>query len=414
MSKSKVINVDFDFLQKNPNINEKKYTTPLSVYSILNYIPTELGEDSIECLNYHSVILDNSSRKILSIAPPKPIDIPNSPTVTFENKKIQVTEYIEGTYIHLFYDPFIFSWEIATKKAIGGNYSFYHIPDQYSLTYREMFMEAFGLSKNTHIDDVPFLPSLDKNKSYGFVLQHPQNHIVMKIQKPRIYLVSVYEIDLIKTTVTFISPEIYEQDPIFEKYSIHFPKSFDLQKYPVEEYIRVHASIHTPLIIPGIMITDVSTGQTYAQINPNYLELAELRGNQPNIQYQYLCLRRIHKVAAFLQHFPQYNSVFTQYKIQYDTFVTNVHQSYLSYYVRKEGIMISPKYFPTIYEIHHSIFIPSMTNKEKIIIRRKVVKDFIDQMDPAKILFLLNYDHHYTTYKNDADFLEKIDEDVDI
>jgi hypothetical protein len=149
---------------------------------------------------------------------------------------------------------------------------------------------------------------------------------------------------------------------------------------------------------------------THAQINPNYLELAELRGNQPNIQYQYLCLRRIQKVAAFLQYFPQYNSEFTKYKLQYDTFVTNVHQSYLSYYVRKEGIVISPKYFPTIYDIHHSIFIPSISNPEKIIIRHKVVKEYIDQFDPAKILFLLNYDDHFTTYKKESDFWEKIEE----
>ena len=412
MAKSKVLNVDFDFLQNNRNIIEKKYKTEASIYSILNYTQSELGNDSMECLDYHSVILDNASRKILSVAPPKPIDISNSPNLTFDNANIRVSEYIEGTYIHLFYDPFIFSWEIATKKAIGGKYSFYHIPDQYSLSYREMFMEACGLSKDTHMDDVPFLPFLDKNKCYGFVLQHPDNHIVMKILEPRIYLVSVYEIELINFTITFISPEIYQQDPIFEKHSIHLPKTYDLQKYPVEEYIRVHASIHTPLIVAGIMITNLTTGQTYAQINPNYLEMAELRGNHPNIQYQYLCLRRIQKVAAFLQYFPQYNSEFSKYKLQYDTFVTNVHQSYISYYVKKEGIVISPKYFPTIYEIHHSVFIPSMTNKDKIIIRRKVVKEYIDQFDPAKILFLLNYDYHFTTYKREIDFLEKI-EDTD-
>ena len=413
MSKSKVLNVDFDFLQKNPNIIEKKYTTPLSIYSILNYTQTELGEDSMECLHYHSVILDNASRKILSVAPPKPIDVSNSPNLTFKTKNIQVTEYIEGTYIHLFYDPFIASWEIATKKAIGGSYSFYHIPDQYSLTYREMFLEACGQSKNTSIGDIPFISAFDKNTCYGFVLQHPDNHIVMTIQKPRIYLVSMYGIEPISSVVNFISPEIYQLNPIFEKYSIlHFPKTYDLQKYPVEEYIRVHASIHTPLMVAGIMITDLTNGQAYAQINPNYLELAELRGNQANIQYQYSCLRRIQKVASFLLHFPQYVTVFTKYKLQYDIFITNVHQSYLSYYVKKEGIMISPKYFPTIYDIHHSIFIPSMTNKEKIIIRRKVVKDYVDQFDPAKILFLLNYDHHYN--KNETDFLEKIEEDSDV
>jgi hypothetical protein len=61
------------------------------------------------------------------------------------------------------------------------------------------------------------------------------------------------------------------------------------------------------------MITDLSTGQPFAVINPNYSDLAALRGNHPNIQYQYLCLRRIGKVAAFLQYFPQYISEFTKF-----------------------------------------------------------------------------------------------------
>jgi hypothetical protein len=403
---SKVMNVDFDFLQKNPNIVEKKYTTTLSTYSILNYISTELGEDSIECLNYHSVIIDNTSRNILSIAPPKPIDITNS-EIYFGEKKLQVSEYIEGTYIHLFYDPAIFSWEIATKKAVGGKYSFYHIPDDVSLTYREMFIEACGLSYDDDLQEIPFLAKLNRKECYGFVLQHPANHIVMNIQAPKLYLVSIYEIDRSTSKITYVSQTL---DPFYNKNNLYFPKTYDLQKYPAEEYIRVHSSIHTPPMVVGIMITDLTTGQPYAVINPNYLELTELRGNHPNIQYQYLCLRRIGKVAAFLQHFPQYNSEFYKYKTQYDTFVINVHQSYLSYYVRKEGIMISPKYFPTIYDIHHSIFIPSMAKKEKVIIRRKVVKEYIDGLDPAKILFLLNYDHHLTTYKKESDFWEKIDE----
>jgi len=406
---SLTLNVDFDFLQNNRNIIEKKYTTPMSVYSILNYMQNDLGDDSMECLHYHSVILDNASRTILSIAPPKPIDIQSSPSV--DNKNIQVSEYIEGTYIHLFYDPCIASWEIATKKAITGRYSFYHTPEEESLTYREMFIEACGLSYDADLQEIPFLTLLNPRKCYGFVLQHPANHIVMNtIQMPKLYLVSVYEIEASTSKITYISPEKYTMDPFFEKNNIYFPKNYDLQKYPAEEYIRVHASIHTPPIVVGIMITDLTTGQTYAQINPNYLELAELRGNQPNIQYQYLCLRRIQKVASFLLHFPQYISIFTKYKTQYETFVINVHQSYLSYYVRKEGIVISLKYFPTIYEIHHSIFIPSMTRKEKIIIRRNIVKDYIDGLDPAKLLFLLNYDHHLTTYKKDSDFFEKIDE----
>jgi len=394
------VKVDTEFLYNNENIIEKKYNTPYSNYIILNN--NEKGQT-----DYHSIILD-SSRKILSFAPHKPIE--TSIEFSFENNNLYVSEYIEGTFIHLFYDINIDSWEIATKRAIGGNYFFYRAPDKYSLTYRQMFMEACGLEKDSIINDIPFLNDLNPNNCYGFVLQHPENHIVMNILIPKLYLVSIYEIDNINSNVTFISPEIYTKNPLFGKNDIYFPRTYDLQKYPVHEYIKTHSSIHTPLIAMGIMITDLYNNQSYSVINPNYKELAELRGNYPNIQYQYLCLNRIGKMEAFLNYFPQYTLDFSRYSKQYNTFITNVHQSYLSYYVKKEGVVISPKYFPTIYDIHHSIFIPSMANKDKIIIRRQVVKEYIDKMNPAKILFLLNYDDHFSVYGKKSDLWEKIEE----
>jgi len=298
------LDVSKDFLDKETVIIQKIYNTSLSTYTILNYNEDNIDKNTIDFLNYHSVILDNDSNKILSYAPPKPID--KTDDVHLDNKQLYVNEYIEGTFIHLFYDARISSWEIATKRAVGGNYFFYRIPDVDSLTYREMFIEACGFPKDTPLIEIPFLLDLQKNRSYGFVLQHPSNHIVLSITYPKLFIVSVYEIK--DTSITYIPPDEYLGDRIFEKYNIYFPKTYDLHKYPVDEYIRVHSSIHTPLIVVGIMITDLLTGQPYAVINPNYTEMAILRGNHPNIQYQYLCLQRIHRVNDFLRFFPQYTN----------------------------------------------------------------------------------------------------------
>jgi hypothetical protein len=388
------LDVGKDFLDKETSITQKIYNTYLSTYTILNYNEDNVDENTIEYLNYHSVILDNDSNKILSYAPPKPIE--KTADVHLDNKPLYVNEYIEGTFIHLFYDERISSWEIATKRAVGGNYTFYHIPDIDSLTYRQMFIEACGFPKSTPLIEIPFLLDLQKNRCYGFVLQHPSNHIVLSVLYPKLFIVSIYEIK--DNLVTYISPDEYLGDPIFKNYNIYYPLKYDLEKISVNELCKIHSSIHTPLITMGIMLIDLSTGKNYAVINPNYTEMAILRGNHPNIQYQYLCLQRIHRLNDFLRFFPQYTNEFLKYKNQYEQFIVNVHQSYLSYYVKKEGVVISPKYFPTIYNIHHSIFIPSIASKNKIIVRKKVVKEYMDTLDPAKILFLLNYDHHFTTY----------------
>ena len=395
--------------ESNPMIKEKIYETPQQSYIVLNNneewnSDSEWKTDSLE--DYHSVILEYPSRRLLSFAPPKNqeySDINDYLSVYKKNTDIEsdfyTNEFVEGTFIHLFYDPRISSWEIATKRAVGGNYSYFHIPGKESITYKQMVIEAFR-EKDMSLNDLPFLDYLPKNHCYSFVLQHPANHIVIPIHIPKMYLVSVYEIDSDKNTATFISPFEYQSWSIFNNLRdgiIYFPKSIDSSSS--EDYIKLiqnNVSIHTPYTQMGLMMTNLITGKRCSIINPNYEEMCKIRGNYTNIQYQYLCLRRINKVLHFLKYFPQYKSLFYEYREQYEKLLTNIHQSYISYYIKKNGIFISKKYFPIIYDIHHSIFLPSVKTSlqsgimDKIIIKRSVIRNYVNQLDPGKILHIIN------------------------
>lgn len=402
-----------DFICKHPNAIEKKYTTVSNEYFIL-YEDTNITEISDPALeNYHSIILENPSRNLLSFAPPKTMDysdisvfLQSSEFQELCKDDIHVSELVEGTFLHLFYDSRIESWEIATKRAIGGRYSYYHIPDQYSPNYREMMMEAFHLSSegSEEIDggiaSIPFLTDLSKTHCYSWILQHPQNHIVIPIETPKMFLVSVYEIDTIEQTATFISPEIYQKWSVFEKpvqdKIIYFPKTFSLEFSSIKEkktilnYIQENASAHTPYYHMGLVFTNLRSGKRATFLNPNYLEMAEVRGNHSNLLYQYLCLKRIQKIQIFLHYFPQYQPLFNIYKQKYEDLIHKIHQYYVSYYVQKNGTLIPKKYFPTVYTLHHSIFLPSIATSEKIIIRKKVVREYLQDLDPVQLLYLIN------------------------
>ena len=406
------MNTTNDFICQHPNVIEKKYTTVSSEYFIL-YEDTTITETSDPALeNYHSIILENPSRNLLSFAPPKTMDysdisvfLQSSEFQELFQNDIHVSELVEGTFLHMFYDSRIESWEIATKRAIGGRYSYYHIPDQYTPNYREMMMEAFHLpsscgKEGKKIDEgiytIPFLKDLSKTHCYSWILQHPQNHIVIPIETPKMFLVSVYEIDAIEQTATFISPEIYQKWPVFEipvkDKIIYFPKTFSSTKErkSLLNYIQENASVHTPYYHMGLVFTNLLSGKRATFLNPNYLEMSEIRGNHSNLLYQYLCLKRIQKIQIFLQYFPQYQSLFTLYKQKYDDLIYKLHQYYISYYVQKTGTLIPKKYFPTVYTLHHSIFLPSISTSEKIIIRKKVVREYLQDLDPVQLLYLIN------------------------
>ena len=386
-------------IENNSNIHEKVYDTHYQSYSIL-YTDTDECEGK-----YHSVIYEYPTRRLLSFAPPKNPELSVNEFLAIykkdsTNNSMYINEFVEGTFIHLFYDTRISSWEIATKRAIGGNYSYFHIPGKDNITYREMILEAFRESIDMGLNDLSFLELLPKNNCYSFVLQHPSNHIVIPIYTPKMYLVSIYEIDSDKNTATFISPIEYQSWSIFDNLRdgiIYFPKQIIDKDNDYIKLIQNNISIHTPYTQMGVMMTNLNTGLRCSIINPNYEEMCKIRGNYTNIQYQYLCLRRINKVMHFLKHFPQYKTLFHEYREQYENLINNVHQSYISYYIKKSGIFISKKYFSIIYAIHHSIFLPSVKSSlqsgiDKIIIKRSVIKEYLNQLNPGKLLHIINMD----------------------
>jgi len=396
--------LDFD----NEKVKSKIYKWNDTVsYTILNNDSSTMSFAEETLKNYRSVILDDNNH-ILCFAPPNSI-----PSDQFIQKysgdtscglsgngdvipeDVYMNEIIEGTMINLFYDPRISSWQIATRGAIGGNYWFFRNnysddeASQTQKTFKQMFMECFATDA-TELNAIPFLESLPKNYSYSFVLQHPDNHIVLNVERPTLYLVAVY--DKRETTVHNIPQPVYEAWDIFANVRgiIEFPPRFSEPLY--SELISKYCSVQSSYNRVGVMATHMKTGERCAISNPAYEELKKLRGNNPNLQYQYFALEQSGQTQLFLQHFPMYKKLFFQFSKQYQDFITNVHQSYFSYYVKKEGIPIAKKFFIHASSIHHNVFLPSITSGEKKIITRNIVKDYFDAMTPSEKLYYLNYD----------------------
>ena len=386
-------------------IKSKLYTTKKAGYIILNNTDNKdtltVNDYNIDNLNcsglYNSVILmpDININMIISFSPQTEV-LFNSfmlsyPTIT---PNICVNELIEGTLIHLFYDFRINSWEIATKNAIGGDYWFYKtnydLPNfayannkynypnyQTQLTFRNMFIEAITQTRcddcDSDLNNIECFKAFDKSKSYSFVLQHPQNHIILPIQTPTLYLVGVYGISLLNT-VTYISPVDYEKWDCFTKSSvsniIKFPKKYNQYNLTYEDYTNKYCSGVSPVnllpFIPGLIFTDTNNGMRTVITNPIYDTMKELRGNHPNLQYHYFTLLKNNTITLFLKYFPMYKSLFNHFNNEYNQLITKVHQCYYKHYVLKDyKNVVSGIYRTHIYKIHHQIFIPSkiMINK---------------------------------------------------
>jgi len=300
--------------------------------------------------------------------------------------------------INLFYDNRTQSWEIATKGGVGGNYFYYRTEydnkvgdEPKQKTFHDMFVDVFSTEPQP-IHQLAFLEYLPKNYSYSFVLQHPENHIVINHEKPGLYLVAVYDIG--DDHATSIPQEVYENWEIFQELSglIQFPRRFIFTSYSDLE--NMYCNIQTHYSQMGLMFFNKQTGERASLMNPNYAKIKHLRGNNANLQYHYLCLRRIAKVKDFLHYFPQYKKQFGQFYNDLEEFIGNLHTSYVQHYVQKrKDIVISPKYATHIRNIHKTIYLPSLYNDKPVIVKRYVVRDYLnDKMTPLELLYHLNYD----------------------
>jgi hypothetical protein len=379
--------------------NPRKEPRPgniLSTYRIATYDKDMMCFDEpFLTRQYRSVIFSYPENQLLSLSPPRslPIEIFCEEYVAID-ENIQINELIEGTLIHLFYDYRKASWEIATKNAVGGKYRFFckngnKEKQKCGEMVRNMFLESLGFTKNTEFNIIPGFDSLPKEYSYCFVLQNPENTIVMSNIKPTIYLVSVYDVFPEEKLAKLIPQQEYEMWKCFQDLpKIQFPRLYHFLNY-AECSNNLHET-RANYSIMGYNITNLITGERCVIMNELYKNVYLMKGEPDDILYLYLCLRRIHKTKEFLSHFPKYKKTFSKFYEQYGEFIKNIHTAYLEKWVYKN--QVHRKYTRYIDRLHKEIYLPSLSRATPEKITKSKTFDFFGSLEPDEVFYFMNYD----------------------
>ena len=383
---------------KSSVVNTKLYNKLNTSYLVLNYNKDVLCYDDSSNSIYRSVIFSFPEKEVLCYSPPKSIKydcfFEKYPEI---NESIIVNEMIEGVMVNLFYDNRIQQWQIATKKSIGGNYCHKQSGElETNITFIQMFLESIKCSSTIK----PFMSRLNANTvielfpkqyCYSFVLQHPENKIVLQIKEPILYLVGVYEFS--ENRVIEIPHNVYEEWSFFLNISeiIHFPKRFHATSY--NDLIDVYCSKYTNHLNPGIMLKNLLTGDRAKILNPVYKTRRKNIIINPNMHYQFLCLNRINKTDNFLKYYPSCKKIFKIFKKEYQEFILSIHRAYIMKYVEKTHVDISNKYLIHIDRIYKQKYLPYINATTKIKIDKSVVVEYVEKMEPGELLYYLNYDN---------------------
>ena len=399
------------------------------LYTIRTLEPGFLSNFDLSTRVFRSMITDHSG-EILSIAPAK--SLPNEDFFRiFASENKQVTEIVEGTMINLFWSGD--HWEIATKRSVGCNYHFFRnqyfpgLPEPEQKTFKQMFLDGLGVQGTPQetsvitpqgtpqetsgiisgsVEDFANSLNLSKNRCYSFVVQHPSNHIVIPVEAPATYLVNCYEIDNASKSFKYIN--VFDLKDQFSTTAVKFPRLFhdsceqitvdgafmegtneEGSSENTDNITRIMKNPLNSYKVPGVMVTELKTGFRTSFINDKYTEIKLLRGNNPNLHYQYLVLRKVQKVEEFLRHFPQYGAHFARFKEHFETFATRLHRLYMDVHVAKVTTLDTiedkrDKYH--VEKLHYTCYVPAIkayksgdsNDAVKPKVTRKMVMEYLD------------------------------------
>jgi hypothetical protein len=385
--------------------NKIKYNNKANQnYQIIRYNKEMMSPDLVSSIGLLRSVVINSCGKIVSFAPPKSFSF-DTFTESPENELntyIVAEEFIEGTMINVFWDEtsgITGGWEIATRNTVGAEVSFYKNAN--AKTFRKMFLDAaHDINLNLNL--------LNPQYCYSFVLQHPENRIVVPFNKTALYLVEVYEI-IVENGVTYVSnidPEIVKYYSFWSETGVRFPKVYNFENY--NELKDLYASMNTSYDILGFIIKNRVTCQRCKLRNPVYEYVRNLKGNQPKLQYQYLCLRQQGqgqgqgKMSEFLKYYPENKKDFSLFRKLLHDFTTTLYQNYISCYIKKEKPLIE---FPDNFRTHmfhiHTLYRDVLKPDNKYV-NNLVVINYVNGLHPSLQMYGLNASLH----KRRIDFIK--------
>lgn len=399
---------------KQSNITNKKWKSGDQVYSVLKYTTGTLKCDELQTVGLlRSVVLDKYG-KVIAYSPPKCI-VPsaNEFNERFSDDKILVEEFVEGTMINVFYhkpngQEDGAGWEIATRSCVGANIVFHSLPptldstqaqeqttqdqttqdqDQTTQepkkTFRRMFLECMN-----HVG-LEF-DALQKDCSYSFVMQHPNNHIVRHTTEPALYLIAVYKID----NESLVVEEQCRDEHLGKinacaKTSVRLPLQFT--DIGLTELKEIYTSLNSSYDFPGLICRELSTGARFKFRNPNYERIKNLHGSEPKLQFQYLSLRHQNKVKEHLKQHPEHREAFQKFKDQLHAYTNQLFANYISCYVRKERPLGQfPAEFKTnMFRLHERYLNELREKKEHITLGQTIA--YMNGLYPSHQIYALNY-----------------------
>lgn len=318
---------------------------------------------------FRSVIWNAQTNRPVAAGPYRGLALP----AELPAGEAKVEEFIDGTMINQWWNGE--AWQLSTRTQLDAGGSFYG-----SRSFATLFAETFasaGLRAEDH---------LDKSVVYSWVLQHPEERIVVApaYGVPKIWLVERSRFDAATGARQIVTDALPADSPLVA----HQPQTFDLRTV-ADIQARVAANgRRLGATWQGVVVKMANgTGTRYKLRSVQYNAARMLRGNQAKRPYLWLERWTEGKLPAYLKLYPEEEHDATAAIIAFKTATQEFHELYLKVY-KHHTLKLGDapiKYRKLIWEARQAnvgTYFPNL-------------RAFMNGQDTARKLWLINFERRF-------------------
>ena len=345
------------------------WMTPDEPLVLIHYQKDKSNMDLPHTGLFRSVIWDAIAHCPVCVSPVRGLKFAAAVDAGIDVTTSAVEDFVDGPMINLF--NYRGRWRIATRTVIDAECNFYAARGRY---FADLFWETFQAQGLT-------LEMLIPGLTYSFVLQHPEERIVVapKYGIPKLYLVD--------TTAAVLPPALQALAPQLHRDL----KTLEDVKERIAAWGKRFRAGWQGLVVKV-------DGKRYKIRSEQYDEARHLRGNQNNRPYIWLERWSEGRLAAYLRQYPEEQNDADAVVTSFKTETKAAHDCYVAVYRNREYPLgkAPAKYRKFLWDAHAAnkgAYFPHF-------------RQFMNDQDTARKLWLVNFDRRFASTPATAEVVE--------
>jgi hypothetical protein len=360
------------------NLRIDDRSTPENPFALVRYTKEHSNMSLPHVRAFRSVVWDTLENRPVSVTAFKSQDGESLPAADKSPSDCILEYFLDGVMIGMFWDKYNRKWRIHTRSTLDAQCRYF----SQTKSFNTMFAEAIGDNRSA------IESALNVNTSYTWILQHPDNRIVVPVKSARVYCVEAIRIENnADVSISAIPDRTYPAPKI----TLAGNSWVNLQETLADWNTRFG---HT---IQGIVVK--SGFDRYKVRTPLYNTVRRRRGNSARLDFMWLTEWRSGALPVYLSLYPEERGAANSTVSRWKQATNEVYHWYVSVFKARDTPkqQIPPKYRPLVYGLHN-LYMTTLKPAGKSL-DWKTCLTFMNERDTAQMLFVINWDLRNTAMR---------------